>query len=241
MKLFQEIRPTVGNPAPFIYYSDSRKERVWINIGSTGFTLFRRFRRFRRAEHPDEYRMQCTPPKYLLRHKCLRKDHFMCCSSLEWHLWRPLVLKVTPQSDEMPDSTVLRVSRTTSVNNLKTISEVGNNLTYPGSFVSPSNTYDQRLKKVPFEKQTTTTKNKKNKKTRNSHNIPGPYKLKVQWRRIPLIWIDYSWAKASHAPCVIYARMHFHFKQAGRNKKRFLKRTLTCSGVSLFILWIVQF
>ena len=55
-------------------------------------------------------------------------------------------------------------------------------------------------------------------KTRNSHNIPGPYKLKVQCRRIPLIWIDYSGAKATHAPCVIYARMHSHFKQAGRKK-----------------------
>ena len=51
----------------------------------------------------------------------------------------------------MPDTTVLRAARTSSVNNLKTISEVGNNLTYPGSFVSLSNTYDQRLKKVPFE------------------------------------------------------------------------------------------
>ena len=59
--------------------------------------------------------------------------------------------KVTSQSDEMPELTVLRAARTSSVNNLKTISEVGNNLTYPGSFVSPSNTYDQRLKKVPFE------------------------------------------------------------------------------------------
>ena len=137
------------NPAPFIYYSKSRKETVWIYIGRTGFTLFRRFRRFRRAELPDEYSIQCSPPKYLLRHKCLRKDHFICCSSLEWHLWHPL--KVTSQSDEMPDTTVLRAARTSSVNNLKTISEVGNNLTYPGSFVSPSNTYDQRLKKVPFE------------------------------------------------------------------------------------------
>ena len=136
------------NPAPFIYYSDSRKETVWIYIGRTGFTLFRRFRRFRRAELPDEYSMHCTPPKYLLRHKCLRKDHFICCSSLEWHLWHSLILKVTSHSDEMPD---VRAARTSSVNNLKTISEVGNNLTYPGSFVSPSNTYDQRLKKVPFE------------------------------------------------------------------------------------------
>ena len=137
------------NPAPFIYYSKSRKETVWIYLGRTGFTLFRRFRRFRRAELPDEYSIQCTPPKYLLRHKCLRKDHFIRCSSLEWHLWHPL--KVTSQSDEMPDTTVLRAARTSSVNNLKIISEVGNNLTYPGSFVSPSNTYDQRLKKVPFE------------------------------------------------------------------------------------------
>ena len=69
------------NPAPFIYYSKSRKETVWIYIGRTGFTLFRRFRKFRRAELPDEYSIQCTPPKYLLRHKCLRKDHFIRCSS----------------------------------------------------------------------------------------------------------------------------------------------------------------
>ena len=62
-----------------------------------------------------------------------------------------LILKVTSQSDKMQDSIVLRAAWTSSVNNLKTISEVGNNLTYPGSFVSPSNTYDQRLKKVPFE------------------------------------------------------------------------------------------
>ena len=68
-----------------------------------------------------------------------------------------LQFRVTPltpsQGDvtEMPDTTVLRAARTSSVNNLKTIPEVGNNLTYPGSFVSPSNTYDQRLKKVSFE------------------------------------------------------------------------------------------
>ena len=63
----------------------------------------------------------------------------------------PLILKVTSQSDEMPDSTVIRAARTSSVNNLKTVSEVGNNLTCPGSFVSSSNTYGQRLQKVPFE------------------------------------------------------------------------------------------
>ena len=136
----------------------------------------------------------------------------------------PLILKVTSQSDEMPGTTVLRAARTSSVNNLKTISEVGNNLTYPGSFVSPSNTYDQRLKKVSFElppptsKKTKTKKKKKKKKKKNKtkkqkKNIPGPYKLKVQCRRIPLIWVDCSWAKASHAPCVIYARMHSHFKR----------------------------
>ena len=55
----------------------------------------------------------------------------------------PFIIKVTSQSDEMPDSTVLRAAWTSSVNNLKTISEVGNNLTYSGSFVSPSNTYGQ--------------------------------------------------------------------------------------------------
>ena len=66
-------------------------------------------------------------------------------------LLTPLILKVKSQSDEMPDSTVLRAVRTSSVNNLKTISEVGNNLTYPGSLVSPSNTFAQGLKKVQFE------------------------------------------------------------------------------------------
>ena len=45
-----------------------------------------------------------------------------------------LILKVTSQGDEKPGLTVLRAARTSSVNNLKTISEVGNNLTYPGSF-----------------------------------------------------------------------------------------------------------
>ena len=117
MNYFKKSDRPSENPAPFIYYSKSRKETVWIYIGPTGFTLFRRFRRFRRAELPDEYSMQCTPPKYLLRHKCLRKDHFIRCSSLELHLWHPL--KVTSQSDEMPDTTVLRAAWTTSVNNLK--------------------------------------------------------------------------------------------------------------------------
>ena len=145
------------NPAPFIYYSKSRKETVWIYIGRTGFTLFRRFRRFRRAELPDEYSMQCTPPKYLLRHECLRKYHFIRCSSLEWHLRHPL--KVTSQRDEMPDTAVLRAARTSSVNNLKTISEVGNNLTYPGSFVSPWNTMTSDLRKCRLNFQ----------KTRKSH------------------------------------------------------------------------
>ena len=151
VKLFQEIRPTVGKPYPLYIL-------LWLQEGngldlyrSHWITFFRRFRRFRRAELPDEYSIKCTPPKYLLRHKCLRKDHFICCSSLEWHLWHPLILKVTSQSDEMPDSTVLCAARTSSVNNLKKISAVGNNLTYPGSFVSPSNTYDQRLEKTPFE------------------------------------------------------------------------------------------
>ena len=171
--------------------------------------------------------MQCTPSKYLLRHKCLRKDHFICCSSLEWHLWHPLILEVTSQSDEMPNSTVLRAARTSSVNNSKTISEVGNNLTYQGSFISPSNTYDQRLKKVPFELP---KKNSKGSYHTRSVQAKGSVSM------IPLIWIDYSWAKASHASCVIYARMHSHFKEAGRNKKRFLKRTLTCSGVSSFMI-----
>ena len=154
MNYFKKSDRLSENPAPFIYYSDSRKETVWIYIGCTGFTFFRRFRRFRRPELPDEYSMQCTPPKYLLRHKCLRKDHFICCSSLEWHLWHPLILKVTSQSDEMPDSTVLRAARTSSVNNLKTISEVGNNLTYSGSFVSPSirMTSDLRKCRLNFQK-----------------------------------------------------------------------------------------
>ena len=133
---------------------------------------------------------------------------------------------MTSQSDEMPGKTVPRASWTSSVNNLKTISEVGNNLTYPGSLVHHQihMTSDSRKCRLNFQK------------TRTTHNIQGPYKLTVQCRRIPLIWIDYSSVKASHAPCFIYARMHSHFKQAGRNKKRFLKWTLTCSGVSLFMI-----
>ena len=71
-----------GGPSNRQKSSGPRKETVWIYIGRTGFTLFRRFRRFRRAELPDEYSMQCTPPKYFLRHKCLRKDHFIRCSSI---------------------------------------------------------------------------------------------------------------------------------------------------------------
>ena len=133
--------------------------------------------------------------KYLLRHKCLRKDHFIYCSSLEWHLWHPLILKVTSKSDEMPGSTSLRAARTSSVNNLKTISGVGNNLTYPGSFVSLSNTCDSDLRKCRL--------NFKNLE------IVITYQVRTsQCRRIPLIWVDYSWAKASHAPCVIYANVH---------------------------------
>ena len=69
-------------PALYTTLTTGRK-RFGFNIGRTGFTLFRRFQRFRRAELPDEYNMQCTPPIYLLRHKCLRKDQFICCSSLE--------------------------------------------------------------------------------------------------------------------------------------------------------------
>ena len=165
VKLFLEIRPTVGKRCPIYILlwlhkkkKKKKKKKGWIYIGCTGFTLFRRFRRFRRAELPDEYSMQCTPPNYLLRHKCLRKKFH-----LEWHLWHPFILKVTSQSEAMPDSTVLRAARTSSENNLKIISEVGNNPTYPGSFVSPSNTYVQSLKKVPFELQ----KKKKKKKKKN--------------------------------------------------------------------------
>ena len=140
----------------------------------------------------------------------------------------PLILKVTSQSDEMPDSTVPRAAQTSSVNNLKTISEVGNNLTYQALLFHYQIRMTSDLRKCRLNFQN----------IRNSHKIPGPYKLKVQYRRIPLIWIDYSWNKASHAPCVIYAIMHSHFKQAGRNKKRFLKRALmsTCSGMSLFMI-----
>ena len=65
------------------------------------------------------------------------------------------VTPLTPSQGDVIKATKCQIqlffARTSSVNNLKTISEVGNNLTYPGSFVSPSNTYDQRLKKVPFE------------------------------------------------------------------------------------------
>ena len=61
--------------------------------------------------------------------------------------------RVTPLTPSQGDVTERRNARynSSSVNNLKTISEVSNNLTYPGSFVSPLNTSDQRLKKVPFE------------------------------------------------------------------------------------------
>ena len=62
MNYFKKSDRPSENPAPFIYYSKSRKETVWIYIGRTGFTLFGRFRKFRRAELPDEYSMQCTPP-----------------------------------------------------------------------------------------------------------------------------------------------------------------------------------
>ena len=82
VKLFQEIRPIVGKPCP-LYILLRLQEGNGLDLGRTGFTLFRRLRRFRRAEIPDEYRMHCTPPKYLLRHRCIRKDHFICCSSLE--------------------------------------------------------------------------------------------------------------------------------------------------------------
>ena len=195
MNYFKKSDRLSENPAPFIYYSKSRKETVcaelsdeysmlvgWLCWGLTSqstifqscrdgaiasWVIYQYFRgvkclaqghntaavgfeprtsrsgvRHSTTEPPrsPEYSMQCTPPKYLLRQKCLRKDHFIRCSSLEWHLWHPL--KVTPQSDEMPDTTVLRAARTSSINNLKTIPEVGNNLTYPGFFVSPSNTYD---------------------------------------------------------------------------------------------------
>ena len=138
----------------------------------------------------------------------------------------PFIIKVTSQSDEMPDSTVLRAARTSSVNNLKTISRLVTILPTQTLLFHHQirMTSDLRTCSLNFQK------------TRNSHNIPGPYKIKVQCRRIPLIWIDHSWAKALLAPCVIYARMHSHFKQAGRNKKRFFKRTLTCSGVSLFMI-----
>ena len=213
------------NPAPFIYYSKSRQETVWIYIGRTGFTLFRRFRRFRRAELPDEYSMQCTPPKYLLRHKCLRKDHFIRCSSLEWHLWHPL--KVTSRSDEMPDTTVLRAARTSSVNNLKTISEVGNNLTYPGSFVSPSNTYVQRLKKVPFELP------KNSKESLDTRSVQAKGSVATHSSDLDRLFLSQSFTCPLRHLCM---NAPAHFKQAGTNKKRFLKRTLTCSGVSLFIL-----
>ena len=115
----------------------------------------------------------------------------------------------------MPDTTVLRAARTSSVNNLKTISEVGNNLTYPGSFVSPSNTYDQRLKKVPFELP------KNSKELLNTRSVQAKGSVATH---------------SSDLDRLFLSQMHSHFKQAGTNKKRFLKRTLTCSGVSLFIL-----
>ena len=141
------------------------------------------------------------------------------------------VTPLTPSQGDVTErrnanTTVLRAARSSSVNNLKTISEVGNNLTYQGSFVSPSNTYDQRLKKVPFELP------KISKESLDTRSIQAKGSVATHSSDL----YSYSWAKASHAPCVIYAWMHSHFKQAGTNKKRFPKRTLTCNGVSLFIL-----
>ena len=78
----------------------------------------------------------------------------------------PLILKNTSQSNKMPDSNVLRDARTNSVNNLKTISEDGNILT----FVSPSNTYDQRLKKVPFELEIEHTRSAQAKNSVSTHS-----------------------------------------------------------------------
>ena len=102
---------------------------------------------------------------------------------------------MTSQSDEMPDTTVLRAARTSSVNNLKTISEVGNNLTYPGYFVSSSNTYDQRLKKVPFELP------KNSKESLDTRSVQAKGSVATHSSDLDRLFLS----QASHAPCVIYA------------------------------------
>ena len=60
VKLFLEIRSLSENSAPFIYYSDSSKETVWIYIGRTEFTRFRRFGRFRRWIYTDRQKACST-------------------------------------------------------------------------------------------------------------------------------------------------------------------------------------
>ena len=127
----------------------------------------------------------------------------------------------------MPDTTILRAARTSSVNNLKTISEVGNNLTYPGSFVSPSNTYDQRLKKVPFELPKTS------KESLDTRSVQAKGSVATHSSDLDRLFLSQSFTCPLRHLCM---NAPAHFKQAGTNKKRFLKRTLTCSGVSLFIL-----
>ena len=127
----------------------------------------------------------------------------------------------------MPDSTVLRAAQASSVYNLKTISEVGNNLTYPGSFVSPSNTYDQRFKKVPFE----LTKN--SKESYHTRSVQAKGSVSTPSTGLDRLFLSQSFT----CPLRHLCKNALPFvKQAGRNKKRFLKRALTCSGVSLFMI-----
>ena len=118
----------------------------------------------------------------------------------------------------MPDSTVLRAARTSSVNNLKTISEVGNNLTYPSSFVSPSNTYDQRFTKVPFELP------KNSKESLHTRSVQAKGSVVTHSSDLDRLFLSQSFT------CLLRHFMHSYFKQAGRNKKRFLKRSLNVAA-----------
>ena len=150
-ELFQEIRPTVGKPCPLYIL-------LWFQEAN-GLDLYKSHWIHTLPEIPKN----SVVPNSQMNIVCnvLHQNIFWGTVSQKrsFHMLfqfrvtplTPLILKVTSQNDEMPDSTVRRAARTSSVNNLKTISEVGYNLTYLGSFVSPSNTYDQRLKKVPFE------------------------------------------------------------------------------------------
>ena len=106
------------------------------------------------------------------------------------------ILAITSQSDEMPDTTVLRAARTSSVINLKTISEVGNNLTYPGSFVSLSNTYDQRLKKVPFERP------KNSKESLDTRSVQAKCSVAMHSSDLDRLFLSQSFTCPLHHLCM---------------------------------------